>query len=512
MFFTYLRRELAGRRRQTAIIAIGMALAIALVIIVNSVASGVKAAQASVLESVYGVGTDITVAQSPAPPGEGEGGGPRFEFGADAGTTADGTTEISQSRLSAGFGSSTFDESTLDTVLGVENVAAASGTLSLTNTTFNGEMPDFSQMRGDGATAPGTDAGTGTDAQAAPPQGGPDGAGGSAFDVDSFSVLGLDPAADAIGPLSAVSLADGRALDEDDTGRNVAVLDADYATSAELAVGGTLDIGGTVFEIVGTVTSNAADSASAANVYIPLDVAQALSGEEGMLSNVYVQAASSTDIAQIQADLEAALPDATVSTQEDLASSVSGSLATASSLVSNLGLWLSLAVLVAAFLIAILFTISGVTRRTREFGTLKAIGWSNRRVVGQVAGESLVQGLIGGAAGIAIGLIGIFVINLIAPTLSGSASGGGFEMAGGPGGAAGGDASGATGAAAGGRAFGPMGQTAAATTEVALNAPVTVSVIAIAVGIAVLGGLLAGAIGGWRAARLRPAEALRSVG
>jgi ABC-type antimicrobial peptide transport system permease subunit len=33
----------------------------------------------------------------------------------------------------------------------------------------------------------------------------------------------------------------------------------------------------------------------------------------------------------------------------------------------------------------------------------------------------------------------------------------------------------------------------------------------IAVGLAVLGGLLAGAIGGWRASRLRPAEALRSV-
>ena len=51
----------------------------------------------------------------------------------------------------------------------------------------------------------------------------------------------------------------------------------------------------------------------------------------------------------------------------------------------------------AAFLIAFLFTILGVTRRTREFGTLKAIGWSNRRVVGQVAGESIEQGMIGGA-------------------------------------------------------------------------------------------------------------------
>ena len=65
MFGTYLFRELTNRRKQTAIIAIGMALAVALVIIVNGVSAGVSAAQAKVLESVYGVGTDITVSQQP---------------------------------------------------------------------------------------------------------------------------------------------------------------------------------------------------------------------------------------------------------------------------------------------------------------------------------------------------------------------------------------------------------------------------------------------------------------
>ncbi|MGO7984089.1 ABC transporter permease, partial [Rhizobium johnstonii] len=82
--------------------------------------------------------------------------------------------------------------------------------------------------------------------------------GGSSFNVDSFSVLGLDPTADAIGPLSAVTLVDGRTLDKNDVGKDVAVLDSDYATSASLAVGGTINIGGTDFSIVGTVTSNQA--------------------------------------------------------------------------------------------------------------------------------------------------------------------------------------------------------------------------------------------------------------
>lgn len=499
MFFTYLRRELAGRRRQTTIIAIGMALAIALVIIVNSVAAGVRDAQASVLESVYGVGTDITVSQAPTPPTDGSGGG-RFQFDAGDGTTSDGTTQISQSRLTAGFGSTTFDAASLETVTGIEGVEAASATLSLNNVTFNGQLPQRSQS-GDGTT--GT---PGDDVQAAPPAGGPDGAGGSAFDVDNFTVLGLDPSADALGPLSAVTLADGRTLKAADAGTDVAVLDADYATSSSLAVGDTITIGGSDFEIVGTVASNAADSASASNVYIPLDVAQSLSGEDGKVSSIYVQATSATDIGAVKTAIEKALPDATVSTQEDLASSVSGSLGTASALIANLGLWLSVAVLAAAFLIAILFTISGVTRRTREFGTLKAIGWSNRRIVGQVAGESLVQGLIGGSLGVVIGIVGIIVINVVAPTLSGTAD---STEAAGRGGGPSDSANGASGAT---RTFGgPMARAASATTEVVLNAPLTFSVIAIAVGLAVLGGLVAGAFGGWRASRLRPAEALRSV-
>ncbi|WP_353808667.1 ABC transporter permease [Agromyces sp. SYSU T00194] len=503
MFLTYLRRELAGRRRQTLIVAIGMALAIALVMIVNALSGGVRDAQASVLESVYGVGTDVTITQAPTGPGEGGPGGGRFEFGADDGETddAEGSTTVSDSRLTAGMGTATFDATALDTALSTDGVADAAAALSLTNTTFSGELPDFSQMQGGGA--PGEDGGQ------QPPTGGADGAGGSAFDVDSFTVLGIDPAASALGPLSSAAVTDGRGLEAADAGADVALVDSAYATTAELAVGDTIDVGGTSMEIVGLVTADTADASTGANVYLPLDTAQALAGLEGQVSTVYVQAASSTDIAAVQASLEEALPDATVNTQEDLASSVSGSLASASTLVSSLGLWLSVAVLAAAFLIAVLFTVSGVTRRTREFGTLKAIGWSNRRVVGQVAGESLVQGLIGGALGIVIGLVGIGVVTLVQPTLSGSA--GSVQAFGGDGGgmaaaaADGGDRMGLTG---GGGAFGAATTT---TSDIVLTAPVTVSVVLVAVGLAVLGGLVAGAIGGWRASRLRPAEALRSV-
>lgn len=487
MFATYLFRELTNRRKQTAIIAIGMALAIALVIIVNAVSAGVRDAQASVLASVYGVGTDITVSQAPTPPAEGEAGPGGFQFGSGDGSTADGSTTLSQTQLTAGIGTATFDSTALDTVLSVDDVQAATATLSLSNVSFSGEIPDFSAQGGpqQGGT---------------PPAGGFDGAGGSQFDVDSFSVTGVDVSGVAVGPLTAVSLTEGRAFTADDLGASVVVLDSSYATTAELGVGDTLAVGGEDFEVIGIVASSSSDASTASNTYIPLDVAQTLSGLDGQVSTVYVQASSSSAITQVQTDLEAALPDATVNTQADLASSVSGSLTTASDLVSSLGTWLSIIVLAAAFLIAILFTISGVSRRTREFGTLKAIGWSNGSIVRQVAGESLVQGAIGGAIGVAVGLAGILAINLVAPTLSAGAvttqSATPFGGPGGPGGGFGGAVPGAA---------------EAATTEIALQVPVTSAIILAAVGLAILGGLLAGAIGGWRAARLRPAEALRSV-
>jgi ABC-type antimicrobial peptide transport system permease subunit len=371
----------------------------------------------------------------------------------------------------------TLDASTLTTVLGIDGVSQATGTLSLTNSTFSDELPDAADMPSDEG-----EMGEGEMGQAAP-----GGFGGGEFGFDSFSVLGIEPSS-VIGPMSSVTTTDGRLLASDDAGTNVAVLDETYAASADLAVGDTLEVGGEDFEIVGLVASTSDSADTAANVYIPLDVAQELSGAGDVISTIYVQAASSNDISTVQAGLAEALPDATVSSQSELASTVSGSLSTASNLISNLGTWLSVVVLLVAVGLAVLFTSSGIARRTRELGTLKAIGWSNGRIVRQVAGESMVQALIGGAAGLVVGLGAIAVINLISPTITTSAAGG-------PGGG------------------GPQGgMPEAFASALTLNAPISAGFVALAFGLAVAAGAIAGAVGGWRVSRLSPAESLRAVG
>ena len=487
MFTTYLRRELSGRRKQTAIVAIGLAVAIALVIVVNAFASGVRDAQDEALASVYGVGTDVTVTQAPEAGTGGPGQGGQFDFEEGAGQSGDGTTQLAQERLGTAIGSTAFASSDLATIADLDDVDGAVGALSLENTSFSGEVPDLSQLQ-----------------QGPPGQGGA-GGGPSSFSIERFTVTGVDPAADALGPLTTMTITDGDGLATAGDTDPVAVLDSVYASESGLAVGDTISLGGTEVSVIGIATSTSGTGvATESNVYVPLTLAQTISGLTDQISTVYVQASSAGAVSGVADAIGAALPELSVETQEDLASSVTGSLSSASDLASSLGRWLSIAVLVAAFGLAILFTVSGVNRRTRELGTLKAIGWSRRRVTGQVVGESLVQSLVGATIGAVVGLLAIVGLNLASITLratQATTTGPGGTMPGGPGGPGG----------VGGGPGGPLEEATATAVDLVLHAPISPEIIAIALGVAVTGGLLAGAVGGWRAARLSPAVALRSI-
>jgi putative ABC transport system permease protein len=231
-----------------------------------------------------------------------------------------------------------------------------------------------------------------------------------------------------------------------------------------------------------------------------------------------VHATSNNGITTLAVAIKKAVPGSTVTDAGSLASQVTGSLASAASLANSLGKWLAIAVLIAAFLLATLLTMSAVSRRVREFGTLKALGWKSRRVVGQVLGESVAIGIVGGVIGVGLGFLGATLVNHFSGSLSaslgaatGSATPGGAQRFGGAfpsGGAFPGGGAGGTNAFRGG--FADAARTAS-TVAVHLSAPVTITAIIAAVGLAILGGLIAGGFGGWRAAQLRPAAALSKV-
>ncbi len=503
MFLTYLRRELRRRMRQAIIIAVGLALGIGLVIVVTAVSSGVKNAQASVLHALYGTGTDITVTKTPA---AGSGGGGAFGFRGQTGTRtrpAAGTTiDVDNLR---GFGLGAIGSTSVTTVSKLKGVAAAAGGLTLTDTKITGKIPAVNSTGGTGGFG-----------------GGGGGGGGftGSFTPTSFGVDGVDIANGELGPLSSGKLSAGRTFASSDANANVAVLDSDYATQNKLGVGSTITIAKTGFTVIGIVSEPSAQNNS--DAYIPLARAQALASMKNDVNTIYVSANSASNVNTVSSEISKAVPAATVTNSSDLANQVTGSLASTSSLANNLGKWLAIVVLIAAFLVASLLTMLAVSRRVREFGTLKALGWRSRRIILQVMGESIAVGIIGGLIGVALGLAGAEVVNKLAPPLkasvgstTGSATPGGVRQFGGAGGGTGGGFGGAGGAGGGGGGgFGGFRRAAADaphTVAVHLTAPVTIGVIVLAVVLAIAGGVIAGSFGGWRAARLRPAAALAKV-
>ena len=503
MFFTYLWRELRRRARQATFIAIGLALGIGLVITVTAASAGVKNAEGTVLHSLYGVGTDITVTKTPT---AGSGGGFNFGFRGTFGSAirkASAGTKINQNTLATDPTLASMSTSAVTTISKLSNVAAVAGGLTLTDRTVSGTIPAFNSSGGTGT-------GTG--------RGGFGGGGSFAgnFNTNSYTVTGVDIAHGELGPLSTGTISSGRTFTSADSGKDVALVEASYATSEKLKVGSTIAVGSskgtaTTFTVVGIVSEPSGDSPS--DVYIPLAQAQTLANLTNDVNTVYVSATGSDKIDTLASAIKSSVSGSTVTDESSLASEVTGSLANASSLANSLGKWLAIAVLIAAFLLASLLTMSAVSRRVREFGTLKALGWRSRRIVGQVLGESVAIGIVGGVVGVALGFAGAQLVDHFSGSLSaslgtatGTATPGGARRFGGAGG---GGAFGGTGRVPGG-GFASAARTAS-TVAVHLSAPVTITAIALAVALAVLGGLIAGGFGGWRAARLRPAAALSKV-
>ncbi|HTU07382.1 MAG TPA: ABC transporter permease, partial [Trebonia sp.] len=213
---------------------------------------------------------------------------------------------------------------------------------------------------------------------------------------------------------------------------------------------------------------------------------------KGDVNTIYVTAASAADISAVQSEIAKILPSATITTPSSLASQITGSVSSAAKLANDLGKWLSILVLIAAFVVAVLLTMAAVSRRVREFGTLKALGWRGRRIIAQVMGESAVVGVLGAAIGVGLGFAGAAIINAIAPKLSATLTQPtGLHMVG-PGGS--------------------VNPTTSHTVSVPMSAAVSGTAILAAVLLAVAGGLLAGIFGSWRIGKLRPADALSKVG
>ena len=298
---------------------------------------------------------------------------------------------------------------------------------------------------------------------------------------ESYTIGGVELGDPSMGLVTAAQVTNGRYL----RGGREALVSATYAARHSLKVGSKLNLNGTAFTVVGLVDPPL--GGQGVDVYLPLAQLQKLSGQKDLVNLVLVRADDGSSVAAVEKKITDTYSQAQVASAKDVAGTISGSLVDASNLSHSLGLALSIVAAAAAFLLAALLTLSSVGKRVRELGTLKALGWTQRLVVRQVAAESLAQGVLGGIAGIVLGVAVAFAVGVAGPSLTASSTTGGGSLLG-------------------------VEQAVRTTSNVVtLSAPIGVPLILLGFGIALLGGLLAGAAGALRAARLRPADALRTV-
>lgn len=571
MFYLgYLRSELVRRKGRTILTVLGLAVGVSLVIAVSALSRGLDRAQATALDPLSSIGTDLTVTLAPQESQGGQGGFGGGGFG--------GGREVIQANQSVITDLSklgepgekfvhdfflpgtqlTFAQSSAAQAAKLPGVESVASGLVLAAVHQSGTVPEIvakikaggQQLQIDQQIERPTAAefekmqaclakagiqfggGQGGGAGGGAPNGGAGGLGGgqgggragsgadrSAFnaclperlrrfrttvttpeetlqqvvdppqtDISSstYTIAGVDLSTPGIGVVTPSLVSSGRFI-KAGSGSHEALLAGAYASRKGLKVGSKLILNGTAFEIVGLVRPPL--GGQTADVYIPLSRLQALAGQQGSVNVLLVRAKSGTSVGEAQRRIEALFPRAQVASAKQVADSISGSLVDAASLSKRLGTALAALAAVAAFLLAVVLTLSSVGKRVRELGTLKALGWTQRLVIRQVVGESVAQGVAGGLAGVVLGVLAAVAIGELGPKLTATSSTGGGE------------------------GFFGLGQVTARTVtdQVALTAPVSAGVLVTGFALAVAGGLLAGAAGAFRASQLRPADALRQV-
>ncbi|HST13845.1 MAG TPA: ABC transporter permease [Gaiellaceae bacterium] len=569
MFYVrYLRNELVRRRTRTIVTVIGLGLGVALVVAIASLSKGLDRAQHKTLDPLAGIGTDLTVTLQPQQQQDQGFGGGGFGPGGGGGGNRD-LIQANQSVLTdlSKLGKPgthfvhdfflpgtqlTFQQGAASQIASLDGVAKTTTGLTLLAEHQEGIVPkivatlktqaktqtitrnlprpsaqDFAKMQaclqklgvtlgrnnngggGNGGFGNGGGFGGGGGAQGNranrdafqkclpasmrrfrtrfttpsqtlkqvlnPPQ--------TNITTSAYTIGGVDQTSPTMGVVTTAQLTKGTFLSP--AGGKEALVATSYAAKHSLKVGSKLDLNGTSFTVVGLVSPPL--GGQSADVYLPLKQLQTLASEKDLANVILVHAKSSSDVANVKQEIQQALPQAQVASSKDVADTISGSLVDASNLSHDLGLALSIVAAVAAFLLAALLALSSVGKRVRELGTLKALGWTQRMVVRQIAGESLATGILGGIVGIGLGVLVAVAIDAFGPSLTASSSTG-SDLA-------------------------NLGVSTVrtATHTVSLTAPVGITVLAIGFGLALLGGLIAGTAGALRAARLRPADALRQV-
>jgi len=308
--------------------------------------------------------------------------------------------------------------------------------------------------------------------------------------VPDYTIEGIPLTSDLVNnyPVLPTNITAGRNLQAGDSG--VVLFSENNSAYFGKGVGDTISILGQTFTVIGIHGTSAVSDTT--TLYMNLSDAQAITNNTGYITSLTVFAQNTDVVSQVSNSISSLHPELTVTTGQERLTQLESVQSTYSTALANAQASVSqteataveeIIVVVAATSLIVLFVMLYTVReRTKEIGTLKAIGFSNWNVMGQFMLEGILLSMIAGVVGIAIGSIAAPTISsLLLPSIGiGSRS--------------------ATGAAI------VSGTTRISGLSVAALNP---ELILVLFGAAILLGTLGSLYPAWRAAKIRPAEAMR---
>ena len=212
------------------------------------------------------------------------------------------------------------------------------------------------------------------------------------------TALGLDPAKEQrrVGNPYGVSLIEGRSIRPGDT--KIAIIGKALADKYKKSVGSKIDVDGMKLTVIGIFEKNDfTDSVVAMHI----SDARELAGlDKGTVNDLIVQAIDPGNEGRIASTIRFKWPDKfdvyTSAETEEMVGDILG--------VVDQFFWIIAVIALAIAGIGIVNTmLMAVKERAKEFGVLRAMGWTRDDVMRLVAYESVLLGLAGGAVGILLG-------------------------------------------------------------------------------------------------------------
>jgi putative ABC transport system permease protein len=270
------------------------------------------------------------------------------------------------------------------------------------------------------------------------------------FDKGGFrTIIGVDLSQPSLGPVKVKEwLKEGRFPQKE----GEVVLEKHYAKFHHTQVGGTVEINGRPFIVVGLLEIKEGSQIASANIYLPLQDAQSLLGGESggvnpvrnssgglnpagiisksnpviggtieqrdIISNgvniVYLRLENPSLLSQVKTSIARKLNGVSVTSSDSFLELMGG----VSKISDQFSFIVSLIALGGAVFLIVKAMISNLVERSREIGILKAVGWTERDVQKQLMGEVFLQSLVGGVFGILMGYLFSYLLGFLSIPVS----------------------------------------------------------------------------------------------